>query len=167
MRNLKLAISVFVLMCARCLLPTAAYAAVFTVTRSDDRDNTTCAAGDCSLREAVKAANLAAGSDVINFNASVSSIQLASALPDVSSTVSIQGGSGSTVSGDKDNSTFRPFHVVGAGNLTLDKITVTNGKETVGGGLWNQGATAISGNFPHYFRFVSRLRAALNTNLWF
>ncbi|MGI8786954.1 MAG: choice-of-anchor Q domain-containing protein [Pyrinomonadaceae bacterium] len=128
------------------LFPAMAKAAVFTVTRSDDRNNMTCVLGDCSLREAIKNANNAAGSDTINFAAGVTSIPLTSALPDVSSTVSIQGGSGVTVSGNKTISTFRPFHVVGVGNLTLDKITVRNGKETVGGGLWNEGATATLTN---------------------
>lgn len=124
----------------------AVEAAIFTVTRNDDRNNATCAAGDCSLREAVKAANLAAGSDTLNFDAGVTSIQLISALPDISSIISIQGGSGVTVMGNKTISTFRPFHVVGVGNLTLDRITVVDGKETVGGGLWNQGATTTLRN---------------------
>ncbi|MCY7376597.1 MAG: hypothetical protein LH472_11590 [Pyrinomonadaceae bacterium] len=140
---------------AVCLLLTSfllfsgtANAAVFTVTRSDDRNNATCILGDCSLREAVKAANLAAGSDMINFNAGVTSIQLTSALPDITSVISIQGGSGVTVAGDKANSTFRPFHVIiaGVGNLTLDKMTVVDGKEFVGGGIWNQGATTTITN---------------------
>ena len=123
----------------------AVNAATFTVTRSDDRNNATCVVGDCSLREAIKAANLAAGSDSINF-AGVNSIQLTSALPDISSVISIQGGSGVTVAGDKANSTFRPFRVGGIGNLTLDRMTVVDGKETIGGGLLNQGATVTLTN---------------------
>jgi hypothetical protein len=38
----------------------------FTVTRSDDR-NASCIPGDCSLREAVEAANSSATDDTINF----------------------------------------------------------------------------------------------------
>lgn len=123
-------------------------AAVFTVTRDDDRNNATCVAGDCSLREAIKTANNAAGSDMIIFAAGVTSIQLANALPDITSVISIQGGSGVTVAGDKANSTFRPFHVViaGVGNLTLDRMTIINGKETFGGGIWNQNATTTITN---------------------
>ena len=45
-----------------------ASAANYIVTRIDDRNNATCAAGDCSLREAVKAANATAEADTITFN---------------------------------------------------------------------------------------------------
>ncbi len=45
-----------------------ASAANYVVTRIDDRNNATCAAGDCSLREAVKAANATAVADTITFN---------------------------------------------------------------------------------------------------
>ncbi len=138
---------------AICLLLTSfllfsamAKAAVFTVTRSDDRNNATCAVGDCSLREAIKAANINGASDTINFDVGVTTIQLASALPEITSVISIQGGNGVTVSGDKDNSTFRPFQVsiMGVGNLTMDKITVVDGKETVGGGLWNRATATLT-----------------------
>ncbi len=54
------------------------FAATFTVTRDDDR-NTTCVSGtDCSLREAVGAANAAATDDTINFAAGLTLITLAS-----------------------------------------------------------------------------------------
>ena len=52
-----------------CLLAAQnASAASYVVTRIDDRNNATCAAGDCSLREAVKAANATAVADTITFN---------------------------------------------------------------------------------------------------
>lgn len=54
------------------------FGANFTVTRNDDR-NATCSSGtDCSLREAVKAANFAASDDVIDFAAGLTNITLAS-----------------------------------------------------------------------------------------
>lgn len=54
------------------------FAANFTVTRSDDR-NATCISGtDCSLREAIGAANAAATDDIINFAAGLTNITLAS-----------------------------------------------------------------------------------------
>jgi CSLREA domain-containing protein len=128
------------------LFSSVAKAAVFIVTRSDDRNNATCVLGDCSLREAVKAANINGASDTINFDAGVTSIQLTGALPEITSVISIQGGSGVTVIGDKDNSTFRPFlvSIMGVGNLTMDRITVVDGKETVGGGLWNRATTTLT-----------------------
>ncbi len=36
-----------------------------TVTRNDDRNNAACVSGDCSLREAVNAANASASDDAI------------------------------------------------------------------------------------------------------
>ena len=51
------------------LLTAAVHAETFTVTRSDDRDELCVSGIDCSLREAVKAANLAPTDDVIIFPA--------------------------------------------------------------------------------------------------
>jgi len=46
----------------------AAFSATFTVTKTADTSDNVCDA-DCSLREAVAAANAAASDDVINFDA--------------------------------------------------------------------------------------------------
>lgn len=54
------------------------FAATFTVTRNDDRDAICNSGTDCSLREAVSAANAAASDDTINFAAGLSNITLAS-----------------------------------------------------------------------------------------
>ena len=48
----------------------------FTVSRSDDRDNAVCEPGDCSLREAVNAANASQADDTINFAAGLRNIAL-------------------------------------------------------------------------------------------
>lgn len=140
------ALTVFILVFFCLLAPLQAMGANFTVNASDDSNDLVCDAAHCSLREAVRAANLAAGSDTINFDAGVTSIQLTGALPEITSVISIQGGSGVTVIGDKANSTFRPFQVsiMGVGNLTMDRITVVDGKETVGGGLWNRATTTLT-----------------------
>ena len=47
----------------------------FTVTRSDDR-NDACVPGDCSLREAINAANASAADDTINFASGLTIIRL-------------------------------------------------------------------------------------------
>ena len=54
----------------------------FKVTRTDDRNNSSCVVGDCSLREAVNAANALPGADKINLAAGLSgqTILLSSAL---------------------------------------------------------------------------------------
>ncbi|MEO6589869.1 MAG: choice-of-anchor Q domain-containing protein [Pyrinomonadaceae bacterium] len=52
------------------LLASATFSATFTVTKTADTNDGTCDA-DCSLREAVTAANTAAGDDIVNFDAAV------------------------------------------------------------------------------------------------
>lgn len=123
---------------------TTAHAATFTVTRTDDRNLTCTSNVDCSLREAVNAANMAAGSDTIGFEASVGNVQLAAALPDITTTIIINGGSGVTISGDAANFTFRAFTITSTGNLSLNNLTVTNAKEILGGGLFNQNGGTVN-----------------------
>jgi CSLREA domain-containing protein len=48
-------------------LPLTSAAATFTVTALDDADNGACTPSHCSLREAVNAANITPGADIINF----------------------------------------------------------------------------------------------------
>src|ERR1043165_8155622 len=45
----------------------AAVTATFTVNSADDHDDTACTAGDCTLREAINAANASPGTDTIAF----------------------------------------------------------------------------------------------------
>jgi hypothetical protein len=69
-------LSVIIFVC--CIATQNTFAVTFTVTRSDDR-NAICASGvDCSLREAVSAANAAATNDTINFAAGLTTVTLAS-----------------------------------------------------------------------------------------
>lgn len=49
------------------LLTSTVFSAAFTVTKTEDTNDGTCDAADCSFREAVLAANAAAGDDVITF----------------------------------------------------------------------------------------------------
>jgi len=146
-----------------------------TVTRTDDR-NTTCNSGvDCSLREAVNAANAAETNDTINFaipagNAGctsgictitltlgevvVNSVTTAGTLTITNST----GASNLLISG---NNTSRVFFVNTSANLTINGITITKGNGTgttisgfdgFGGGIFNSNGTLtltgsmVSGN---------------------
>src|SRR5215467_668368 len=75
------------------IIPTA-YAANFTVNTLADHDDGTCDAVDCTLREAINAVNGGSGGDTINFNipgSGVRTINLASALPMIAKTVTIDG----------------------------------------------------------------------------
>jgi uncharacterized repeat protein (TIGR01451 family)/CSLREA domain-containing protein len=71
----------------------AAVTATFTVNSSDDHNDGTCNAGDCTLREAINAANANPGTDTIGFaiGSGAQTITPASALPTISGTVTIDG----------------------------------------------------------------------------
>jgi len=71
-----------------------ASAATLAVTSADDVDDGTCDAGHCSLREAINAANAAAGLDTIEFNipgGAPFSIQPGTSLPPITDPVVIDG----------------------------------------------------------------------------
>jgi len=137
-----------------------------TVTRTDDR-NTTCNSGvDCSLREAVNAANAATTKDTINFaipagnagcTSGVCTITLTSGNLVVNSaattgTLTIRNTTGASNLRISGNYTSRVFSVNSSGNLTINGVTITNGRTTGnGGGISNRGTltltnSTVSGN---------------------
>src|SRR5437764_1883731 len=68
-----------------------ALAATFTVNTADDHNDGVCNAADCTLREAINAAN---AGDTISFNipgSGVHTINLTSGLPILNKTVTIDG----------------------------------------------------------------------------
>src|SRR5262245_716965 len=92
------------------LLGTArASAATFAVTSPDDANDGTCDGPHCSLREAIVAANAAAGADTIVFTAS-ERITPATPLPAITDTVSITAQPSGRCSTDS-----APLHLDGAG----------------------------------------------------
>ncbi|HMQ50994.1 MAG TPA: choice-of-anchor Q domain-containing protein [Anaerolineae bacterium] len=134
-------------------LPAApAQAASLTVNSLADADNGSD--GVCTLREAIIAANNNAtyhecassgfGIDTITFSVS-GTITLGASLPNVadSAGLTINGGSGVTLSG---NNAVRVFQVNSGAALTLQNLTVTQGKNdsSIGGGLYNNGTVTIS-----------------------
>ncbi len=114
--------------------------ATFTVTRTDDRA-ASCLLGDCSLREAVNAANASPGADVINFNNALlgHTITLDSQIV-ISDAVTINGPSATllTVSG---NNATRIFRITAS--ATISGITMSGGNATDGSGVPGAGG-AIS-----------------------
>lgn len=108
----------------------------------------------CTLVDAITAANTDtatggcpagdSGADTITLETNVT---LAEAVPEISSTMTIEGG-GFTINGDNGN--FSVLKVSGAGNLTMNEVTVTGGIGTLkssdstnsfGGGIYNEGGT--------------------------
>ncbi len=138
-----------------------------TVTRTDDR-NTTCVSGvDCSLREAVNAANAGATNDAINFlipagntgcTSGVCTITLTLGALVVNSastagTLTIINATGASNLQISGNNTSRVFSVNSGGNLTINGVTITNGRtgSNDGGGISNNGTltltnSTVSGN---------------------
>ena len=107
-----------------------ARAADFAVTNNND-------AGAGSLRQAIIDSNAAGGTNTITFNANVGTITLASNLPLVASSVTINAD-GSTLSGAN---TYRGFLVSGvagaaaAGTIvTIENINISNVKAQGGSG---------------------------------
>ncbi len=117
-----------------------------TVTTSADTYDGVCDA-DCSLREAITAANILPGANTIEFNLSYpATITLGSALPDISDDLTLDGPGASslTISG---NDTVRVLRVFGGVNFTLNAVTIADGYSpdlNGGGGLYNYGITTVN-----------------------
>jgi uncharacterized repeat protein (TIGR01451 family)/CSLREA domain-containing protein len=113
----------------------------FTVTRSDDRNNPICAPGDCSLREAVNAANASYG-NTIQFSALFDSPQVIILINDgltISKSMKIlgKGANLTTVSGNNASRVIyieqRLVHV------TISGLAIANGNSIgAGGGMRNE-----------------------------
>lgn len=112
--------------------PRRAAAATFTVTKTADTNDGTCNA-DCSLREAISAAN-AAGADTITLPAGTYTLTIPGAPEDANATgdldvtqdLTITGaGPGTTVidGGGLDN----VIEALGTAGLTINSVTVRNG----------------------------------------
>jgi CSLREA domain-containing protein len=122
--------------------------------------------GFCSLREAITNANndaqtyadcpTGSGADFIVFPASPITIILGSQLPMVTSVLTING-KGSIVQANVSAlaSNYRVFYVGATGNLTLNNLTVQNGRcnglcdggifyNSAGGGILNQGTLTLN-----------------------
>jgi CSLREA domain-containing protein len=115
------------------LLPafaSSALARTFTVTRADDPVPSSCHRNDCSLREAVAAANARDGADTIDFAQAVSgnAIVLAHGQLTIRSALTISGPGASklAVSG---NQLSRIFHMSG-GHIIIRGITIKDGRES-------------------------------------
>ncbi len=127
-----------------------------TVTKTADTNDGVCNA-DCSLREAIIAAN-SNHEDTINIPAGTYTITIAGASEDLSATgdfdilrsMSIVGVGGPTIidGGALD----RVFHIISGVTASFSGATIQNGSEFTGGGIRNNGVTVtvtnsnISGN---------------------
>jgi len=118
----------------------------FTVNTTTTTDDGVCGTANCTLIEAVNAANAQAGANTINFSITLpATVTLNATLPTVSSEITINGP-GSLQFAISGNDLVRPFFVGLDGVLTLSNLAVQNGLATTldgGGGLYNAGGTVI------------------------
>jgi CSLREA domain-containing protein len=120
----------------------------FTVTTLDDHNDGACSGADCTLREAIIGANARFGPDTVVFGPGVTgTIQLASALPDLSS-LTIQGpGAGLLTVRRNSGANYRIFSVPVGASVTLSSLTIADGRATgtfpagCGGGIYADHST--------------------------
>jgi CSLREA domain-containing protein len=99
----------------------------FIVTRIDDRNNGACVPGDCSLREAVNAANASPSDDTINFASALTGITLTNQiLINNAGSLAINGPGANTLTIDGGIGTNRIFLMDNAA-VTISGMTLTGG----------------------------------------
>ncbi len=129
----------------------ASMAIDFAVNKLADTADGSCDVSDCSLREAVIAANALPGVDTIILPAGNYVLTLSGSGEDLAATGDLDimddvtlTGAGSVQSIIDGNATDRVFHVMSGITANFSGITVRNGlADGLGGGLFNQGITTI------------------------
>lgn len=126
-----------------------AEAATFTVTKVADTNDGTCDA-DCSLREAIGAANAAGGADSISLPAGTYTLSIAGLAEDANATgdlditgdLTINGAGAATTIIDADT-IDRVFHILSSATVNINDITMQNGDPgfALGGGIHNDSGT--------------------------
>lgn len=132
-------------------------AAVFTVTKTSDSLDGVCG-DDCSLREAVAAANATPGKHIIYLQAETYTLTLEPTVSelveenanlsgdlDVTGTLKIVGqGKAATVISGSPEPRDRLFDVLPGASLTLEKLRLTGGRSYFfGGAVQNAGAAVL------------------------
>jgi CSLREA domain-containing protein len=110
------------------IVKTAA-AMTFTVNKTDDHDDGVCNSGDCTLREAINAANTHSGADTIAFNiagAGVHTLTFTSSLPTITDPVNIDGATQPGFAG------IPIIELSGTGAGTqVNGLTISSGSSTI------------------------------------
>ncbi len=121
----------------------------FVVNTNTDTNDNACenAPGNCSLREAIIAANAAAGDDTITVPAGIYTLTIAGTGEDAAATGDLDLTSNITINGAGASTTIidggaldRVFHVTGTFTVNISGVTVRNGNASGaddGGGIFN------------------------------
>lgn len=151
----SLAVLMIVILLVTALPVKPVYAATFTVTKTIDTNDGACDA-DCSLREAVVAANATAGADIVTLaSGSTYTLSIAGAGENASATgdLDVTDATGLTINTSgagtatiDANDIDRILDVRPGASLTMNNITITDGSATTnGGGLLVEGTATITG----------------------
>lgn len=117
-------------------------APTFTITTIDDHNDGICNTADCTLREAITAANLRGGS-LIGFAPGVTgTIQLNSTLPSISSNIAFQGPGANLLTVRRNIGFYRIFTVNPGAVASFSGLTIANGDASgfTGGGIFSDHA---------------------------
>jgi CSLREA domain-containing protein/uncharacterized repeat protein (TIGR01451 family) len=161
-----LAVSSAILLAFSFNLKAISFATLFVVTTTDDHNDFNCDS-DCTLREAIQAANNTASDSVITFDIpttdpgysnGVWTINLANPLPPLNtssgtSKLSISGPGADKLtvqnSNPQNNHAFRIFNVTTSGTASISGITIANGDvfsqtDYLGAGIQNYNAGTVN-----------------------
>lgn len=135
------------------ILAQAAFAATFTVTKTADTNDGVCDA-DCSLREAIGAANALAGADIISLPAGTYILSIVGTGEDANATGDLDITGVLTVSGAGANTTIidgggidRVLTVRPGATVIIDKVAIRNGNPGAGfgaAGILNTGTLTLT-----------------------
>jgi fibronectin-binding autotransporter adhesin len=120
------------------------------VTTTDDHDDGVCSLLDCTLREAINAANASPGAKKISFRPTVfGTIVLSNALPGISRDVDLQGPGPLSLAVD-GNHASRVFSFI-SGHSTVAGLTISGGHvlglpgaSAQGAGIYNQATLTVT-----------------------
>ena len=119
------------------------------VTTLDDHNDGVCTAGDCTLREAIIATNMAGGGDISFAPGITGTIQLGGELPTISANLVLQGPGSHLLTVRRNSaSVFRIFSISNATSngpaVNIIGLTISNGEaSSSGGGIQNDHATVL------------------------
>jgi CSLREA domain-containing protein len=114
--------------------PAPAYAASFTVTTTADTDDDVCNA-NCSLREAIAAANTRPGRDTVTISAGVYLLALDQLSIDSDLTIHGAGADRTFIDGGGAQRVI----AIQSGDVTISGVTIQNGDSNEGSGIDNHG----------------------------
>ena len=125
----------------------------------NDTNDGVCSTENCTLREAINAANSNPDASTISFAPGVrGTIGLASALPSLGTNIVLAGHGANLLTVRRTGTAnYRLFAVSSGSTVTISGLTISNGKavSALGGGIFNQGnltvqGCVLSGNYGDY-----------------